>query len=151
MKPSKTTIVGVLTFFGLVPLFAGGERGSEKREADSKPLKLTGVFDPFEVRDTNVTYAVVMEARPKCGECHAWAVLNASSQAPRLELFVAHGRTTNSWTIVGERKDKEIVFAKGKLHLTYADGCLKGAYEGRMRARIELKPEKKPQSSRVTP
>jgi len=133
MKRIKITFTGVLTLVAALLLSA------EPHGEGNKSIKLTGIFDPYEVRDTNVTYAVVMEARPKCGQCHAWAVLSQNAGVPRLELFVAHGRTTNSWVMVGQSKDRQIVFEKSKLRLTFSDGCLKGAYDGRMRARIELK------------
>jgi hypothetical protein len=128
-------LLGILALAIVIPLLAGGEQ----RNASSQSVKLTGLFDPYECHDTNITTAVVMKPQPKCGQCHAWAVLSQNGPAPRLELFVAHGRTTNSWVIVGQPKDRQIVFEKPKLRLTYSDGSLKGAYEGRMRARIELK------------
>ncbi|MBM3890177.1 MAG: hypothetical protein FJ388_13770 [Verrucomicrobia bacterium] len=135
MKPIRIALFCVLVLGAIISSLTGGEQPN----ASFRSVKLTGIFDPYEVRDTNVTYAVVMEARPKCGQCHAWAVLSQNAGAPRLELFVAHGRTTNSWVMVGQSKDRQIVFEKSKLRLTFSDGCLKGAYDGRMRARIELK------------
>ncbi|MCX6898668.1 MAG: hypothetical protein NT105_08220 [Verrucomicrobia bacterium] len=142
MKPVRTALISGLVLVSVVSLLTGVERNVEKTEADSKPIKLTGIFDPYECRDTNVTNAVVMKPQPKCGECHASAVLSPNAQLPRLELTVAHGRTTNSWVFTGQPKDGQIVFEKGKFHMTYSDGCLKGAYKGKMNARIELKAEK---------
>lgn len=138
MKPIRITLVGSF-LVSIASLLPSGAHCAEKTAADPKPLKLIGIFDPYETRDTNVTHAVVMKPQPKCGECHAWAVLSQNAQAPRLELFVAHGRVTNSWTFVGQPKNGQIVFEKGKFQLTYADGCLKGTHKGRMNARIELK------------
>ena len=138
MNTIRTSLFGSLALAGVISLVLG----AEQPKPSSQSIKLTGIFDPYETRDTNVTTAVVMKPRPKCGECHAWAVLRQNAEAPRLEFFVAHGRTTNSWTLIGERKDQEVVFAKDKLRLTYSGGCLKGAYEGRMRARVELKAQK---------
>lgn len=142
MKPIRNALIGGLALVSIASLLTGGERSFDKTEASSKPLKLTGIFDPYERRDTNVTNAVVMKPLPKCGECHASAVLSQNSQAPRLELTVAHGRTTNSWVFTGQSKDGQIVFEKPKFHLTYSDGCLKGEYKGRMNAHIELKTAK---------
>ncbi|MCX6907155.1 MAG: hypothetical protein NTY01_03830 [Verrucomicrobia bacterium] len=142
MKPIRSALIISLVLVSVVSMLTGGERTADKEEADSKPIKLTGIFDPYECRDSSVTNAVVMKPQPKCGECHASAVLNQNAQAPRLELTVAHGRTTNSWVFTGQSKDGQIVFEKPKFHLTYSDGCLKGAYKGKMNARIELKAEK---------
>ncbi|MCX7827328.1 MAG: hypothetical protein N2689_17495 [Verrucomicrobiae bacterium] len=136
MKPAHMTLLGVLVFVATLSPLSGGEQP----KARSQPIKLTGIFDPFERQDTNVTHAVVMKPIPKCGECHARAVLSQDGPSPRLELFVAHGRTTNSWVIAGRPKDRQIVFEKPKFRLAYAEGRLRGTYEGRMRARIELKP-----------
>ena len=142
MKPIRTALIGALALAGITSLVADGERATGTSEADSKPLNLAGIFNPHECRDSSVTNAVVMKSQPKCGECHAWAVLSPRGQPPRLDLFVAHGRTTNSWSFTGQPKDGQIVFEKGRFHLTYSDGCLKGAYNGRMNARVELKPAK---------
>jgi hypothetical protein len=101
-------------------------------------IKLTGIFDPYEVQDKSVTNAVVMKAQPKCGECHAWGVIKGST----LELSVAHGKKTNSWVIVGQSKGGQMVFEKPKFHMTYTDGQLKGEYKGKMNAHIALKAEK---------
>lgn len=139
MKPIRATVISSLVLVGVVSLLTGDERTAGKTEIDFKPIKLTGIFDPYECRDTNVTHAVVMKPQPKCGECHASAVLSQNAQTPRLELTVAHGRTTNSWVFTGQPKDGQIVFEKAKFHMTYSDGCLKGAYKGKMNARIELK------------
>lgn len=142
MKPLRINLVGSLLFVSIASLFVGGAHSAEKPEAGPQPLKLTGIFDPYECRDSSVTNAVVMKAQPKCGECHAWAVLTPSAQSSRLELWVAHGRTTNSWVFTGRSQDGRIVFEKPKFHLIYSDGCLKGEHKGRMNAHIELKPAK---------
>ena len=135
-------LVSSFVLVGAVCLLVGGERAADKRADDSKPIKLAGIFDPYECRDTNVTTAIVMKPQPKCGECHAWAVLTPNARAPRLELWVAHGRTTNTWVFTGRPKDGQIVFEKPKFHLIYSDGCLKGEHKGKMNAHIELKPAK---------
>ncbi|MBM3861818.1 MAG: hypothetical protein FJ395_19515 [Verrucomicrobia bacterium] len=103
-------------------------------------IKLTGVFDPYEAQDKSVTNAVVMKAQPKCGECHAWGVINGNS----LDLKVAHGKKTNSWVIAGQPKGGQMVFEKPKFHMTYSDGQLKGEYKGKMNAHIALKADKQP-------
>ncbi|MBI5687272.1 MAG: hypothetical protein HZC54_19540 [Verrucomicrobia bacterium] len=139
MKPIRTALICSLVLVSITSLLAIGAHSAEKTEANPKLLKLTGIFDPYETRDTNITHAVVMKPQPKCGECHAWAVLSQNAQLSHLELFVAHGRVTNSWTFVGQPRDGQIVFEKGKFQLTYADNCLKGTYKGRMNAHIELK------------
>lgn len=140
MKPIRIALISSIVLVSAVSMFTGSERNTEGKNADSKPIRLTGIFDPYEVRDTNVTNAVVMKSQPKCGQCHAWAVLTPNIQAPRLELWVAHGNTTNSWVFTGRPKDRQVVFEKLKFHLTYSDGCLKGEHKGRMNAHIELKP-----------
>jgi len=142
MKPIRIALISGLVLVSVVSLLASGEPAADRKEASSKPIKLTGIFDPYERRDTNVTNAVVMKPMPKCGECHASAVLSPNGQSPRLELTVAHGSETNSWVFTGQSKDGQIVFEKAKLRLTYSDGCLKGAYKGKMNARIELKAKK---------
>lgn len=106
--------------------------------ADTNPIRLIGVFDPYEVQDKTVTNAVVMKAAPKCGECHAWGVIQNNT----LELKVAHGKTTNSWVIAGQSKGGQMIFEKPKFHMTYSDGHLKGEYKGKMNAHIALKAEK---------
>ena len=142
MKPIRIALISGLVLVSVVSLLASGEPAADRKEAGSKPIKLTGIFDPYERRDTNVTNAVVMKPMPKCGECHASAVLSPNGQSPRLELTVAHGSETNSWVFTGQPKDGQIVFEKSKLRLTYSDGCLKGVYKGKMNARIELKAKK---------
>jgi len=103
-------------------------------------IKLTGIFDPYESQDKSVTNAVVMKAQPKCGECHAWGVIKGTT----LELKVAHGKTTNSWTFTGQLKDGKMIFEKPKFHMIYSDGQLKGEHKGKMNAHIALKAENQP-------
>jgi len=102
-------------------------------------VKLTGTFQPYESQDTSVSNAVVMKPQPKCGKCHAWAVV--TSEAPRLDLFVAHGNKTNSWVISGQQSGQQLTFDKGKLHLTNSATGVTGMYIGRVHARIELRSE----------
>jgi hypothetical protein len=99
-------------------------------------VKLTGTFQPYESQDKSVTNSVVMKPLPKCGKCHAWATM--TSEAPRLELFVAHGKTTNSWVIPGRLSGQQVIFDEGKLRLTNSAAGVTGLYLGRMHARIEL-------------
>ncbi|GEM_PF-3013986 len=101
-------------------------------------IKLAGVFDPYEAQDKSVTNAVVMKAQPKCGECHAWGVIKGNT----LELKVAHGKKTNTWSVAGEPKGGQIIFEKPKFQMTYSDGQLKGEYKGKMNAHVSLKAEK---------
>jgi hypothetical protein len=133
MKPIRTALIS--SFVLVSALLMGSAQAAE-------PIKLAGIFDPYECRDTNVTTAVVMKTMPKCGECHASAVLTPGGEAPQLKLTVAHGRTTNSWVFTGQPKDGQIVFEKPKFRLIYADGCLKGEYKGKMNAHIALKAAK---------
>lgn len=135
MKTIRLTLISSLVLVSVVSLLAGSARAAE-------PIKLAGIFNPYECRDSSVTNAVVMKPMPKCGECHASAVLTLGGEAPQLKLTVAHGRTTNSWVFTGQPKDGQIVFEKPKFHLTYSDGCLKGEHKGKMNAHIELKTAK---------
>jgi hypothetical protein len=126
----RTSLVSAAALFTAALLFAEDGRGK---------VELTGLFDPYAVQDTNVTSSVVFKPRPACGTCHARAVVHLEPQAsPRLNLAVAHGRTTNSWTLTGQTENGRIVFKKPKFELAYANGSLQGEYGGRMKAHIEL-------------
>lgn len=87
-----------------------------------------------------MTNKVVFKPRPDCGSCHARATLKRASGRVTLDLVVASGRRTADWTLTGANTPAGVVFAKGKLRLTLADNAISGTFDGRMRARISLKP-----------
>ena len=106
----------------------------------SGPIKLEGDFKPFESYDNKIKDKLVMKPQPKCGTCHARAVISRTDDGKtHLRFSVDHGKVTNSWDMVGVEGTNGLGFSRPKFQLAYTNGMLTGEYNGRMRARIFLK------------
>ena len=137
-----TRIIGLVGVLALAALVSAQHLCSGEPSNASSESNLAGIFDPYEFQDRNITDKAVFKPRPECGECHARATVSQAQDGTwSLGFLVDRGTRTNTWTLVGKKTDKGILFTDGKLQLTYAGDKLEGKFEGRMRARVSLKPK----------
>ncbi|MDD4872380.1 MAG: hypothetical protein PHR77_17650 [Kiritimatiellae bacterium] len=139
MKTGRLTRIGYIGITVIVmAVFRTIAISDESNRSGS--VKLEGDFKPFESYDNKIKDKLVMKPQPKCGTCHARAVISKTDDGKsHLRLSVDHGKVTNSWDMAGIDGTNGLCFSKPKIQLAYTNGVLTGEYNGKMRARISLK------------
>jgi hypothetical protein len=139
MKSRLAVVLGGIVLFTALLSILLPSLAEEAEQAE--PKMFVGTFDPFEALDTKAKPKPVMTPRPKCGVCHARATIARTDEGRQsLRLVILQGRRSTVWTMLGTKTKEGVVFTRPKVKVTYANNTLTGLFDGRMRARISLKP-----------
>jgi len=139
MKSRLAIVLGGIVLFAALACVLLPSLAEEGESAE--PKMFVGTFDPFEALDTKAKPKPVMKPRPRCGVCHARATIARTDEGRQsLRLVILQGRRSTVWTMLGTKTKEGIVFTREKVKVTYANNTLTGLFDGRMRARISLKP-----------